>query len=59
MPVRDDLPADVTTALSEYRTITSLAVQWGDMDAFGHVNNVVYIPLVRVRPHRSAGIMAV
>ncbi len=30
-------------ALSDFRTITSLPVQWGDMDAFGHVNNVVYI----------------
>lgn len=29
-------------ALSEYLTITSLPVQWGDQDAFGHVNNVVY-----------------
>jgi acyl-CoA thioester hydrolase len=43
MPVRDDLPSAVTTALADYRTITSLPVQWGDMDAFGHVNNVVYI----------------
>jgi acyl-CoA thioester hydrolase len=43
MPVRDDLPSDVTSALADYRTITSLPVQWGDMDAFGHVNNVVYI----------------
>jgi len=43
MPVHDDLPSDVTAALSDYRSITSLPIQWGDMDAFGHVNNVVYI----------------
>ncbi|MEZ6060332.1 MAG: thioesterase family protein [Planctomycetaceae bacterium] len=30
------------TELSEFTTITTLPVQWGDMDAFGHVNNVVY-----------------
>ena len=28
--------------LSEYPVHVSLAVAWGDMDAFGHVNNVVY-----------------
>ncbi len=43
MPVRVDLSASVTDALKDYQTITSLPVQWGDMDAFGHVNNVVYI----------------
>lgn len=43
MPVDENLPALVADALSEYRTITSIPVQWGDMDAFGHVNNVVYI----------------
>lgn len=31
------------TALAEFSTVTVLPVQWGDMDAFGHVNNVVYI----------------
>ncbi|MCP4171617.1 MAG: acyl-CoA thioesterase [Fuerstiella sp.] len=43
MPVKNDLPSAVASALADYRTITSLPVQWGDMDAFGHVNNVVYI----------------
>ena len=43
MPVQDNLPAAVTDALAAYKVITSLPVQWGDMDAFGHVNNVVYI----------------
>ena len=43
MPQQQDRPSVVTNALSDFRTITSLPVQWGDMDAFGHVNNVVYI----------------
>ncbi|APZ94223.1 acyl-CoA thioesterase [Fuerstiella marisgermanici] len=43
MPVQDNLPPGVSEALREYRTITTIPVQWGDMDAFGHVNNVVYI----------------
>lgn len=28
-------------ALADYPVIISLPVQWGDMDAFGHVNNTV------------------
>ena len=36
------LPEVVRSALAKYRTITSLPVQWGDQDAFGHVNNVIY-----------------
>ncbi|MCE2794805.1 MAG: acyl-CoA thioesterase [Planctomyces sp.] len=28
--------------LRGYHTVTRLPVQWGDQDAFGHVNNVVY-----------------
>ncbi len=44
MPTEDPhrLPDSVRTALAGYRTITTLPVQWGDQDAFGHVNNVVY-----------------
>lgn len=37
-----DLPEHVTTHLAGFHTITTLPVQWGDQDAFGHVNNVVY-----------------
>ena len=37
-PIHDD----VRPLLTGYRTITTLPVQWGDQDAFGHVNNVVY-----------------
>lgn len=29
--------------LDDYTTVTSVPLQWGDMDAFGHINNVVYI----------------
>ena len=29
-------------ALADYSVITAVSVQWGDQDAFGHVNNVVY-----------------
>ncbi|MEX2187927.1 MAG: thioesterase family protein [Pirellulales bacterium] len=28
--------------LADYRVTISLPVQWGDMDAMGHVNNVVF-----------------
>lgn len=37
-----EVPAAIRTKLTGYRTITSLPVQWGDQDAFGHVNNIVY-----------------
>lgn len=37
-----DVPDDVCAKLAEYRTITCLPVQWGEQDAFGHVNNIVY-----------------
>lgn len=43
MPVQPNLPQTVQQALSDYQAVTTLPVQWGDMDAFGHVNNVVYI----------------
>lgn len=43
MSVQNQLPPAVTAALGDYKTVTSLPIQWGDMDAFGHVNNVVYI----------------
>ncbi|MCR9199276.1 MAG: acyl-CoA thioesterase [Planctomycetaceae bacterium] len=37
------IPSAAKEALADFTTITSLPLQWGDMDAFGHVNNVVYI----------------
>lgn len=36
------LPESVRSALEGFRTITTLPVQWGDQDAFGHVSNVIY-----------------
>jgi acyl-CoA thioester hydrolase len=29
--------------LKEYKVISTIKVQWGDMDAMQHVNNVVYV----------------
>ena len=29
--------------LKEYKVMTVMKVQWGDMDAYQHVNNVVYV----------------
>jgi acyl-CoA thioester hydrolase len=31
-----------TDALSEFPVVVAIPVQWGDQDAFGHVNNTVY-----------------
>jgi len=42
MPVAETLPDHVRQALADYTEITTIPVQWGDEDAFGHVNNVVY-----------------
>src|SRR5262245_65507442 len=38
MVPQKDLPAE----LVKYPAVIELPVQWGDQDAFGHVNNVVY-----------------
>lgn len=37
-----NIPDTVREVLTGFRTITTLPVQWGDQDAFGHVNNVVF-----------------
>ena len=34
---------NIYTELSEYACQVSIPVQWGDMDAFRHVNNVKYL----------------
>jgi acyl-CoA thioester hydrolase len=34
--------SDKPAALADYPLVIALPVQWGDQDAFGHVNNVVY-----------------
>ncbi|MGH7447413.1 MAG: acyl-CoA thioesterase, partial [Longimicrobiales bacterium] len=31
-----------STRLAEYPVIISVPVAWGEMDAFGHVNNIIY-----------------
>jgi acyl-CoA thioester hydrolase len=36
------VPEEVRLQLAGFASITTLPVQWGDQDAFGHVNNVVY-----------------
>ena len=34
---------DRPTLLAEYPTVTEIPVAWGEMDAFGHVNSIVYL----------------
>ena len=34
---------DPAAALSEYPDVVGVQVQWGDQDAFGHVNNTVFL----------------
>jgi len=38
----EDLSPEGREKLDGFGTLTILPVQWGDQDAFGHVNNVVY-----------------
>jgi acyl-CoA thioester hydrolase len=35
-------PQGIPQELSEFPVVVRLPVQWGDQDAFGHVNNTVY-----------------
>jgi acyl-CoA thioester hydrolase len=37
-----EIHPEVAALLSGYPVVVSLPVQWGDQDAFQHVNNVVY-----------------
>ncbi len=37
-----ELQEPIRSKLSGFHTVTPLPVQWGDQDAFGHVNNVTY-----------------
>jgi acyl-CoA thioester hydrolase len=39
-------PIDIHKVLSQHHQHTSYKVQWGDMDAFSHVNNVIYIRMI-------------
>ncbi|MFN0019510.1 MAG: acyl-CoA thioesterase [Pirellulaceae bacterium] len=36
------MKADVPELLKDYPIVLTLPILWGDQDAFGHVNNVVY-----------------
>ena len=55
------MPSETTpgaTALAAYPVTVELAVAWGEMDAFGHVNNTVYFRYfehVRLRYFESVG----
>ncbi len=31
------------TTLTEYPVVVELPIQWGDLDAYGHVNNIAYL----------------
>lgn len=45
--------------LSGYPVVTEIVVRWGDMDALGHVNNIVYLQYfetARINYHERVGI---
>ncbi|KAI8998172.1 hypothetical protein BC832DRAFT_566374 [Gaertneriomyces semiglobifer] len=58
---RESLPSDVAKFVAGYPSVVNISVQWGDQDAFAHVNNVTYIKYMEaarrvyfdqiVRPH--------
>ncbi len=37
-----DMPATIEDLLAEYPVSVALSVQWGEMDAYQHVNNATY-----------------
>ena len=49
------------SALGRYPVSVRLPVQWGDMDSFAHVNNVVYLrwfESARIAYFRAAGVLS-
>ena len=40
--IKDALSTDESHPLHDFAVVYSQQVEWGDMDTFGHVNNVVY-----------------
>lgn len=36
------MPNPPPASLSEFPVVTTLPVQWGEQDMFGHVNNIIY-----------------
>jgi acyl-CoA thioester hydrolase len=48
--------------LKEYKVISTVKVQWGDMDAMQHVNNVVYVKwgeMARIDYFTTLGVFSV
>lgn len=41
-------PEDPHAALDTYPVVTDVPIRWGDMDAFGHVNNTVFFRIFEV-----------
>ncbi|KAJ3277605.1 hypothetical protein HK104_003167, partial [Borealophlyctis nickersoniae] len=39
---RESLSQPVQTLLKNYPSVINLAVQWGEQDAYGHLNNCIY-----------------
>lgn len=53
-----DLPEAVQELLDDFPVVVRLPVQWGEMDAYGHLNNVVffrYFESARVRYLEACG----
>jgi acyl-CoA thioester hydrolase len=54
-----DIVNDVRALLADYPVVTTIPLLWGDEDAFGHVNNLIYLrwcESARVDYMRRAGI---
>ena len=54
-------PTSMSDLASSYPISLTLPVQWGDMDSFAHVNNVVYLrwfESARIAYFRTAGVLA-
>src|SRR6185295_5865146 len=50
---------EIPSELSKYPTVIKLPIQWGDQDAVGHVNNVVYfrwMESARIEYFRQTGL---
>jgi len=41
--VNEHLSHDLPDELASFPAVAAIPVQWGDMDAFQHVNNIVYL----------------
>lgn len=55
---RGDRDPAVKSLLAEFPAKIDIDIQWGEMDAFGHVNNIVYLRYVecsRIEYFRALG----